>query len=409
MRFLLISCLAAGCLSSSPTGEDVESLTQVTSFGSNPGKLNMYLYAPAGIGSNAPLVVAMHGCTQSAADYVGAGWNELADKWKFYVLYPEQVSANSQQKCFDWFTTADITRGAGEALSIKQMVDYATSHYEIDAKRVYVTGLSAGAAMTAVMLATYPDVFSGGAIMSGLPYACATTQNDAYTCMNQSKDLSAKQWGDLVRSAYPSYSGPYPRVAVWQGDADYTVRPANADELVTQWTNVNGITGSPSVTETVDGATHKVYVDAAGLPRVESYLIPKMGHGTAIKPGFAPAGGCGQAGAYILDAGICSTYYAGKFFGLDTSAGGSGSGAGSDPGVPPPPDAGSATPPPAFPCQEFNATNYAHVQAGRAVRCGAYSAYVCAVGSGDQLGLWNLMPSWIKETKDGYYEAGRCN
>ena len=400
MRLLLICLLTAGCLSSSPTSDEVASLTQVAGFGSNPGNLNMYVYAPADVLPNAPLVVAMHGCTQSQADYVNAGWNALADRWKFYVLYPEQVAANSQQKCFDWFASADITRGAGEALSIKQMVDHVTSHYSIDSTRIYVTGLSAGAAMTAVMLATYPDVFSAGAIMAGLPYACATTQNDAYACMNQGKNLSAKQWGDLVRGAFPSYSGPYPRVSIWHGASDYTVRPVNANELVAQWTNVNGIAGSPSVTETIDGATHEVYVDAANVPRVESYLIPNMGHGTAIKSGFAPAGGCGHAGAYILDAGICSTYYAGTFFGLDASSTGSGS---DDAGSPP------ATPPSTFSCRAFYATNYGHVQAGRAVRCGAYLAYVCAVGSGERLGQWNLVPSLVRETSDGYYEAGRCN
>src|SRR5690348_14516655 len=122
MRFLLISCFVSGCISGSPSSaEDIESLTQVTGFGSNPGQLDMYLYAPQGISAGAPLVVAMHGCTQSAADYVNAGWNELADRWKFYVVYPEQVTANSQEKCFDWFTAGDIERGAGEALSIKQM------------------------------------------------------------------------------------------------------------------------------------------------------------------------------------------------------------------------------------------------------------------------------------------------
>ncbi len=399
MRLLIIISLVAGCVTSSLSSTE-EQVTQVSNFGSNPGGLHMYVHAPADVGVNAPVVVAMHGCTQSASDYENAGWNELADRWKFYVVYPEQVTANSQQKCFDWFSSADITRGAGEALSIKQMVDYVKSTYSIDSTRVYVTGLSAGAAMTSVMLATYPDVFAGGAIMAGLPYACATTQNDAYTCMYQGKNLSATQWGDLVRGAFSSYAGPYPRVSIWHGDADYTVRPVNADELVAQWTNVHEIPNQPSRTETIDGATHKVYVDASGLPRVESYLIPRMGHGTAIKPGDAD--GCGHAGAYILDAGICSTYYAGKFFGLDSDEGG-GSGSGGSGG-----GGGGSGGPSSFECREFHSTNYDHVQTGRASRCGAFSSYICAVGSGQQAGLWSLVSTWLKETKEGYYELGRC-
>ena len=148
----LLAGLNLGCSGSTPgEGDPIASayapITSVTSFGSNPGALNMYTYVPAGIPADAPLVVAMHGCTQSASVYVDAGWNELADLWKFYVVYPEQPSA-SLEYCFDWYDTSSTTRGEGDALSIKQMVDYMKANYSIDASRVYVTGLSAGAAET---------------------------------------------------------------------------------------------------------------------------------------------------------------------------------------------------------------------------------------------------------------------
>ncbi len=387
MRFVVILALVAGCaVSPTSTTEYLGAMTRVSSFGSNPGQLAMYVYEPVGITGPAPLVVALHGCTQSAADYVAAGWNELADQGGFYVVYPEQQASNNQNKCFDWFVGDDIRRDSGEALSIKQMVDHAKAQYAIDDTRVFVTGLSAGGAMTAVMLATYPDVFAAGAVMAGLPYACATTQSDALTCMNQGKSSSPQQWGDLVRGADPQHSGPYPRVAVWQGSTDYVVRPTNADALVKQWTNVHGLTTTPTTSDTVDGATHKQYRDSGGVTRVESYLIPNMGHGTAIDP----SRGCGKAGAYILDAGICSTHYAAQFFGLETQA-------------TTPPDE-----PPASACREFYASNYDHVIAGRAARCGSYATSVCATGSGQYVGLWNLVGSWLKETKPGYFEVGRC-
>lgn len=100
-------------------------LTAVTGCGSNPGALKMYIYSPAGVGPDAPLVVAMHGCTQGAQDYVKAGWNQLADTWKFHVVHPEQQTANSSFRCFNWYEPGDTKRDQGEALSIKQMVDWA--------------------------------------------------------------------------------------------------------------------------------------------------------------------------------------------------------------------------------------------------------------------------------------------
>lgn len=297
-------------------------LTAVTSFGTNPGNLKMYKYAPANMPANAPLVVAMHGCTQTAAAYEATGWTALADVLKFYVVYPEQQSGNNQNACFNWFEPGDITRGQGEALSIKQMVDTMKAAHSIDASRVFVTGLSAGAAMTHVMAATYPDVFAGGAVMAGIPYKCATTMTDAFSCMSPGKDLSPTTWRDLVKGAYSGYTGPYPRMSIWHGTSDYTVKNTNQLEGVEQWTAVHGIDMVEDVSETVAGYPHKVYKDASGKALVETYAITGMGHGTPIDPATKFPGtsvACGTAGAYVLDTDICSTWQVAKFFGLDNS------------------------------------------------------------------------------------------
>ncbi|HZI15933.1 MAG TPA: PHB depolymerase family esterase, partial [Myxococcus sp.] len=192
-------------------------LTQVTSFGTNPGALRMWKHVPASMPANAPLVVALHGCTQTAAAYSNTGWNALADVLKFYVVYPETYSSNNQNACFNWFEPGDTARGQGEALSIKQMVDQMKLDHSIDPRRVFVTGLSAGGAMTHVMAATYPDVFSGGAVMAGVPYKCATTMNDAFSCMSPGADKSPTVWRDLVRNAYSTYTGSYPKMSIWHG------------------------------------------------------------------------------------------------------------------------------------------------------------------------------------------------
>ncbi|EPX65154.1 Flagellar hook-length control protein FliK [Cystobacter fuscus DSM 2262] len=305
-----------------PVGQVNSALTQVTSFGSNPGNLKMWKHVPADMPANAPLVVAMHGCTQTAAAYTNAGWNALADQLKFYVIYPEQQSANNQNACFNWFEPGDIARGSGEALSIKQMVDKMKADVSIDPSRVFVTGLSAGAAMSHVMAATYPDVFSGAAIMAGIPYKCATTMTDAFSCMSPGVGKTPDQWASLVRGAYSGYTGAYPKISLWHGTSDYTVKNTNQVEALEQWTAVHGIDMTADVSDTVATYPHKVYKNSAGKALVETYDLTGMGHGTAIDPATRFPGtsvACGTAGAYILDTNICSTLEVAKFFGLDNS------------------------------------------------------------------------------------------
>lgn len=293
-------------------------LTQVSHFGSNPGNLRMYQYVPPNLPASAPLVVALHGCVQSAANYDDeTGWVKLADQYQFALLLPEQKGINNSFLCFNWFKPGDIQRGQGEALSIKQMIDKIKSDYSSDPKRVYITGLSAGGAMTAVMLATYPDVFAGGAIVAGIPYKCATSVSDPSNCMNPGKTLNPDQWGDKVRQAFPGYQGPWPVISIWHGAADRTIKVSNLTESVKQWTNVHGIDQIPDNTpgETIAGYPHKVYQNAQGQALVETYTITGMAHGIPIDPG-AGEKQCGKLGAFILDQDICSSYYISQFWGL---------------------------------------------------------------------------------------------
>jgi poly(hydroxyalkanoate) depolymerase family esterase len=329
----VIASLGCSAATIDPVGVAAAALTQEPSFGSNPGSLKMYTYVPAAMPSSAPLVVVLHGCAQTVDDYVNAGWDELADLAKFYVVYAETSTAGG---CFGWVSSTDTTRDSGQALSIKQMVDYMKQKYSVDGARVFVTGLSAGGAMTSVMLATYPDVFAAGATMAGVAYGAQ---------IGETKTPSAL--GDSVRAAYPSFQGPWPRVSVWQGQSDSVVAPSSATAIVDQWTNVHALSQTATTSGTVAGAMHATYADSQGNVAVESYLIPNVGHGTPLHVPFAPAGGCGQTGAYLLEAGICSTYYAGVFFGLlqapdadggvvapvDLANGGAGGGAGANGGT----------------------------------------------------------------------------
>ncbi|MEU3186059.1 PHB depolymerase family esterase [Streptomyces sp. NPDC006923] len=334
---LLIALIGAGGPGFVPPAQ-AATLTEVTGFGTNPGNLRMFRYVPDGLPAGRPLVVALHGCTQSAAAYDSeTGWTTWADRWGFALLLPQQQSGNNLNSCFNWFESADIGRGSGEALSVKQMTDRMKADLGSDPARVYATGLSAGAAMTNVMLAAYPDVFSAGAPVAGLPYGCATGVVAAFGCMNPGTNMTPAAWAAKVRAAYPGYGGPWPAVSVWQGSSDTTVAPANMTETVEQWTAVHGTDTAADATDTVAGYPHAVYRDTAGRAVVETYSITGMGHGQPVDPGTG-AEQCGTAGAYILDVNLCASYRIGQFWGLNGGGGTPG-----DPGDPGDPDPGNGT------------------------------------------------------------------
>lgn len=301
-------------------------LTQVSSFGSNPGNLAMYRYVPANMPANAPLVVVMHGCTQDATTYFNeTGWQKLADTYKFYLVFPQQGSGNNSSKCFNWFESGDITKGQGEALSIKQMTDNMKSNYSIDNNRVFATGLSAGGAMTTVMCATYPEIFKGGAVMAGLPYKAGIGTTAAFQAMSPGVDKTPQQWGDLVRPQNSSFSGTWPRMAVFHGSSDFTVRPMNMTEIAEQWANVNGIDATVDVTNSnfdgVTGITRRVYNNASNQAIVTTFEINGMGHAITVDPGTGVKQG-GATGGYSVDKDFWSSYWAAEFWGILNASGG---------------------------------------------------------------------------------------
>ncbi|WP_038387668.1 PHB depolymerase family esterase, partial [Bradyrhizobium elkanii] len=203
-------------------------LVETTEFGVNPGDLKMFSFVPAQLARSPALVVVLHGCGQTAASYdLGAGWSALAAHYGFALLMPEQQAANNGNTCFNWFNPQDIARGQGEAASIRQMIAHLVGTHEIDPRRIYVTGLSAGGAMASVMLTTYPDVFAAGAIIAGLPFGVATDLREALHAMMHGSALSAPELGGLVRNA-STHGGAWPKISVWHGSADRTVHPGNA-------------------------------------------------------------------------------------------------------------------------------------------------------------------------------------
>ena len=294
-------------------------LSDLNDFGSNPGSLRAKTYIPEDLPESAPLVVVLHGCTQSAAGYdYGSGWSQLADQEGFALLFPEQQRANNANLCFNWFVPGDTRRNGGEAFSIRQMIEALVVAHGLDRQRIFVTGLSAGGAMTSVMLATYPEVFGGGAIIAGLPYGTATTIPEAFDRMRGHGGPSEGHLQDLLHDASP-YNGPWPTVSVWHGSSDQTVASVNADAIVGQWRAVHGLSSSPSRSELVAGHTRQVWCDGRGRAVIENYQIAGMGHGTPL----ATSGdaGLGVAGPFMLDIGISSTKQIASFWGIAKRSG----------------------------------------------------------------------------------------
>jgi poly(hydroxyalkanoate) depolymerase family esterase len=290
-------------------------LIEITGFGTNPGDLRMFSYVPENLQPAPALVVVLHGCGQTAAGYdLGAGWSTLAKHYGFALLMPQQQHSNNGQGCFNWFNPEDTARGSGEACSISQMIARMVNDHQIDAHRIYVTGLSAGGAMTSVMLATYPEVFAAGAVIAGLPFGVATNVREALNGMFQTPAHPAGELGDLVRNA-SHHKGPWPKLSVWHGSADRTVNPANADEIVKQWLDVHHLPSIPMSEGIVDGYPRQVWWNADGETIVESYTITNMAHGTPL--GMADNDErYGAEGAFLIEAGISSSYHIANFFGL---------------------------------------------------------------------------------------------
>src|SRR5262245_2639297 len=199
----------AGLLMSRTPTASAASLVEVTNFGTNPTGLRMHLYVPDRVQARPPILVAVHYCTGSGpAFFSGTEFARLADQYGFIVIYP---SATRSGSCFDVSTQGALTHnGNSDPVGIVSMVRYVLANRNADPNRVYVTGASSGAMMTNVLLGDYPDVFKAGSAYMGVPFACfATTDGSMWNsaCANGQISRTPAEWGNLVRGAFPGFTG----------------------------------------------------------------------------------------------------------------------------------------------------------------------------------------------------------
>ena len=289
-------------------------------FGKNKGHLKMYLYSPVDAKQNMPLVVVLHGCLQCAGSVSKqTGWNKLADEHGFYVLYPQQRRLNNPEKCFRWYKRKHVKKNKGENSSIKNMIDFTKDNFKIDSTKVYITGLSAGAAMAVVMMANYPSTFNAGAIYAGAPYKSGYGMILSMMAMVGWRLKTPQKWGDLVRSSNKGYEGDYPKMIVYQGDNDKIVNKINGVELVEQWTNLHKVSLQPIETIPMflnnSDIERNEYGDSINNSQVVFYKVKNLGHALIVNPGECKTEG-GRTGFFAKDKNYNSTLWTAYDFGL---------------------------------------------------------------------------------------------
>lgn len=273
---LAIGTALGGGLLLAPSPASAATLTEVTGFGYNPSNLQMYEYVPNTVKPNPAILVAVHYCTGSGpAMYSGTEYASLADRYGFIVVYP---SVTRSSKCFDVASPGALRHdGNSDPAGIVSMVQWEVRNRGADANRVYATGISSGAMMTNVLLGDYPDVFKAGAAFAGVPFGCFATTNGSEwnsDCANGLITKTPQQWGDLVRGAYPGYTGPRPRMQIWHGTNDDVLRYPNFGEQVKQWTNVLGVSQTPSFTDSPQASwTRTRYGGTGATAPVEAISI----------------------------------------------------------------------------------------------------------------------------------------
>ncbi len=262
------------------------------------------IYIPTGYtGKKAiPLLVMLHGCSQDADDFaVGTEMNHYADLHTLMVVYPEQPRSANHGKCWNWFHPEHQDRGRGEPARIVALVNHITQTYRIDAARMYVAGISSGAAMAVILGATYPDLFAAIAVCSGVAYKASTSLPQSLLVMARGAS-DRRVRGDVAYVAMGVHRRAMP-VIVFHGTYDSTVSPKNADQIITQWSQTNRMIWNGTSALDLDddvwipeivtrqatgyGYTEYSYRDPYNRVIMKKYLVDGMRHGWS---GGSPSG-----------------------------------------------------------------------------------------------------------------------
>jgi acetylxylan esterase len=302
----------------------------------------MYIYVPDQVATKPPIVVGPHSCQGNGPGTYSqqSSLVSIANKNGFIMIFPEATGQN----CWDAGSDRSLNHGGkGDAPAIVQMVKYTLSKYNGDAGRVYSVGQSSGGIMTEALLGVFPDVFMAGVSIMGVPCGCwadgyqdnigkpaSGTGQWSGPCAGGTNTKTGKEWGDLVRSYFPGYTGHRPRLEHWHGTADTTINYKNMAEDIKEWTNLLGLSESPSGSDTPNsGTTRQFWKNACGYTVYETFSLAGVGHavgfdGNAVAAYF----GLDKAGGQDPETVACPGGGTGGGGGASGSGGGIGAGGG---------------------------------------------------------------------------------
>lgn len=273
-------------------------------FGSNPGNLSMSYITQQ---NSQDLVVILHGCTQNAIRYAnGSGWTALAKQHQFDLLLPSQKSENNLKTCFNWYQQQDISHDQGELLSIIEMIGHLKSSHQYD--NVYVTGVSAGAAMAMALIANYPQQFSGAGLIAGISYQCGIGLFPALQCMKNGSGANVEQ---LRQRLSPNITlSALPKLSLWHGASDTIVNPKNSIEMAKQWLSLfpGDRIHRKSIKKT--NIWQQIQYQTADNVIVEHNVISELGHSQSVDHDNI------ATGDYLTNNGISTARDLARFFGL---------------------------------------------------------------------------------------------
>ncbi len=291
----------------------------------NPGELTAYIHKPKTQEKSKrlkPLIIALHGCNQDANELaISSGWNELADYFGYYILYPEQKRSNNFVGCFNWFLDSDIDKGKGEIGSIYEMVSYACKEYSIDTSKIFIYGVSGGGMMAVNFLAAYPSLIKSGAILAGGSYKVISKPSEAFSSMKNPKDTTQEELKKRLYSQNPNYTGKFPELIVIHGTSDKIVGYKNSELLVKQWKTVFDIASEKDSvlfrSSEIPSISCRTYYDTNSEPVIRFYTVENWGHYIMVSPGKIPEHG-GKVTKHSIDGGFFSTYQICRDWGIST-------------------------------------------------------------------------------------------
>lgn len=242
------------------------------SYSNHAGTRPYKLYIPSShAGKALPMIVMLHGCTQTADDFAaGTRMNELAEEQACFVLYPAQTQAGNQSRCWNWFKRGDQRRDQGEPAIIAGMTRDVQKRYGIDARKIYVAGLSAGGAMAAVVGQAYPELYAAIGVHSGLAVGSAHDVPSAFAAMRGTPSPR--------RGAAPARAARAVPIIVFHGDQDTTVHPRNGEQVISSAASSRDVSMDRGQVPGGHAYTRTVHSDPAGRVIVEHWLIHGAGH-----------------------------------------------------------------------------------------------------------------------------------